>query len=201
MEKIIIIGTGGHAKVIFNYLKNYNDNVVGFCDENKKKDLLYGLPVYKSIDEIKDKEKHRFIIAIGNNYIRRRIANTYNLNYYTFIHESALISDDVVIGEGSMIMAGTIINSGTAIGKHVIINTGAIIEHDCTIKNYVHASPRTTICGTCTIGENVWLGAASTIINNIEICNDIIVGSATNVIMSITENGTYIGNPARMLNK
>ena len=109
------------------------------------------------------------------------------------------IFDAVVIGEGSIVMAGAVINPGTKIGRGVIVNTSSSVDHDCRIGDFVHIAVGAHLCGTVTAGEKTWIGAGATVINNISICNDCMIGAGAVIVKDITEQGTYVGVPARFL--
>lgn len=208
-KKVVIIGAGGHAKVIADIIQKSGDIVYGFLDDNFEKGTIilnnenlkvigdlnsrFTLPITKPDLELE------FVIAIGDNYKRKEIAETKipNIKYYTAIHPSAIIGSDTEIAEGSVVMANSIINPSTKIGKHCIINTGAIIEHDNTIENYVHISPNATLCGTVKVGECTHIGAGAIIKNNTNITYNCIIGAGATVVNDINEKGTYIGIPAK----
>lgn len=210
-KKVIIIGAGGHAKVIADIIDKSKDIVEGFLDDNKtKNEIIIKGKQYKVIGKINDCEKIQlenpemeFVIAIGNNKVRKQIAERYeNLKFYTAIHPSSQIALDVEIGEGTVIMANTSINTSAKIRKHCIINTGAVVEHDNILEDYVHVSPNATLCGTVQIGELTHIGAGTTVRNNISICHDCIIGAGSIVVKNINEPSTYIGIPARkMINR
>ena len=146
-KKVVIIGAGGHAKVIADIIEKSGDEIVGFLDDNKEIGTTI-INEYKVIGDLNNrftmavtKENLEFIIAIGDNKKREEISHSPNLKFYTAIHPSAQIGLDVEIQEGTVIMANACINSSAKIGKHCIINTGAIIEHDNIIEDFVHISP------------------------------------------------------------
>lgn len=203
-KKIVIIGAGGHAKVIADIIEKSSDIVYGFLDDNKEvgEKIIKNYKVLGKVSECmflqSDNKDLYFIIAIGNNYIRRSIYERNNLNYYTAIHPNSTIGMEVKIGEGTVVMANTCINSNTVIGKNCIINTGAIIEHDNVIGDYVHISPNATLCGTVKIEDFTHIGAGSIIKNNINITTTCTVGAGAVVIKDILEQGTYIGVPAKI---
>lgn len=179
-KKIVIIGAGGHSKVLVDIIEKNNDIVFGFLDDNTTK-IEFG--DYKVLGKINSSEKISkensdilFIIAIGNKEIRKKIAQEYNLKYYTAIHPTAVISGiDVTIEEGTAIMANAVINSSAKIGKNVIINTGSIIEHDTTIEDFVHISYGVIIGAKTKVEESSYIGAGSVIkINDIIPANSII---------------------------
>ena len=207
-KNVVIIGAGGHAKVIADIIDKSKDIVVGFLDDNKTKgDIIIKEKQYKVIGRIDDCKKIQleypemeFIIAIGNNKVRKQIAERYkDLKFYTAIHPSSQIALDVKIDEGTVVMANTSINTAAKIKKHCIINTGAVVEHDNIIEDYVHVSPNATLCGTVQIGELTHIGAGTTIKNNISICHACIIGAGSVVIKNINEPSTYIGIPARKM--
>lgn len=199
-KKVIIIGASGHGKVIADIIEQSNDIVVGFLDDGKEKGTtVLGYEVLGTTEDVELYSDHYFIIAVGNNKIRRMIAEKFDVNWYTAIHPTATISKYATICEGTVVMAKAIINADTQIGCHCIINTGAIIEHDNVINDYVHISPNATLCGVVHVGENTHIGASATIKNVINITSDVIIGAGSVVIKDITEKGTYVGVPVRKL--
>lgn len=203
MKDVIILGAGGHAKVIADIVKKNNDNLLGFLDDNEEiqNQIIYdNKKVIGKIDECINYDDVYFIIGIGSNKVRKMLSEKYNLNWYTAIHPSAIIADDVTIEEGTVIMPGAIINSGSKIGTHCIVNTKVSIDHDNIIEDFVHISPGATLAGTVHIKESTWICAGATIINNITIEKDNIIGAGAVVIRDILDtNHTFVGVPAKKL--
>ena len=202
-KKVVIIGAGGHAKVIADIIEKSGDEIVGFLDDNKEIGTTI-INEYKVIGDLNNrftmavtKENLEFIIAIGDNKKREEISHSPNLKFYTAIHPSAQMGLDVEIQEGTVIMANACINSSAKIGKHCIINTGAIIEHDNIIEDYVHISPNATLGGTVKIGESTHVGIGSIVKNNITICKNCKIGAGAVVVKDIEKEGTYVGVPAK----
>ena len=200
-KDVIIIGAGGHAKVIADIIYKSGDNLIGFLDDNlanKGKEIYLGKKVLGTTKDIEIYNKNYFIIGIGNNSIRKKINNENNLKLYTAIHPSAIIAEDVKIGTGSVIMAGVVINPGTVIGKNCIINTCSSLDHDNLLEDYVHISPGAHLAGTVSVKEGTWICTGAIVKNNITIGKNNIIGAGGVVIKDIIEeNGTYIGVPAR----
>ena len=199
MSDLIIIGGGGHAKVIADIAVANHYNILGFLDDNPNTLQFSNL---KRLGKISDCIKYndvQFIIAIGNNTVRQNIAKKYPLNFATLIHPSAIVSKYAQLAKGTVVMPLCVINSHAKIGEHCIINTSSVIEHDANVNNYTHISPNATLCGTVNIGENCHIGAGATIINNITICDNCIIGAGAAVTNDIIENGTYVGVPAQKI--
>lgn len=206
-KKVIIIGAGGHAKVIADIIEKSNDIVYGFLDDNKDigETIIKNYSIIGKVSEcqgLQDNNKNLyFVIAIGDNYTRKNIYEKYNLNYYTAIHPSSNIGIDVEIKEGTVVMANVCINSNAKIGKNCIINTGSIVEHDNIIEDYVHISPNATLCGTVKVGAYTHIGSGAIVKNNTKITKDCIIGAGAVVVKNIEEKGTYVGVPARKMSK
>lgn len=188
LKDIIIIGAGGHARVIADMVKKSGDNVKGFLDDDLSKDGVIG-----KIDDCKKFSDCFFVIAIGNNEIRKEIAEKFpDLKYRTVIHPRAVISEDVEIGVGTVIMANAVINANTKIGAHCIINTASVVEHDNVISDFVHISPGATLCGGTTVGELTQIGAGAVIGRGISICDSCIVGNGVTVREDIESSVMYL---------
>lgn len=203
MKSVVIIGTGGHGKVVADIVLKAGDKVFGFLDDNTLLPKIFiGFPVLGIVDDYKDYiSAVEFIIAIGDASIRERISEKLNgVDWYTAIHPSAVISDvDVLIGEGTVVMANAVVNSGSRIGTHCIINSGAVVEHDNVIENFVHISVGVKLGGTVHMGKSTWIGIGSSISNNVNICGKCMVGAGAVVIKDINEPGTYVGVPAKKI--
>ena len=200
MNRLIIVGAGGHGKVIAdNACKNgYTD--ISFVDDGATGTSM-GFPIVGTCAEIEklNDGKTDFIIGIGNNAVRKKIAEKYAVNWIALVHPSAQIAMNVSIGKGTAVMAGAVINACVEIGEHCIINTGAIVEHDNVIQDYVHISPGATLGGTTHVGELTHVGIGATVINNIDICGSCVIGAGSAVVKDLQESGTYVGVPVRKI--
>ena len=198
-NRLVIIGAGGHGKVIADIALKTGYTNIAFADDNAEGFCL-SYPIICKISNIESQNdgKTDFIIAVGDNGIRKRIAEQHNINWVTLIHPSAQIGMNVKIGIGTVVMAGAVVNSFASIAEHCIINSCAVIEHENVIENYVHISPNAALGGNVHIGEKTHIGIGATIINNIDICSNCIVGAGAVVVKNIQESSTYIGVPAKM---
>lgn len=194
-KEVIVIGASGHGKVIADIIKCSGDKFIGFLDDDASKKGVLG----KVAECEKYKDKY-FIIGIGNNAIRRKIAEKYpNLQYYIAVHPTAVMSENVSLGNGTVVMANVVVNANAQIGDHCILNTSCVVEHDNIIANYVHISPGAVLCGTVRVGENTHIGASVVVKNNITITNDVQIGCGGVVVKDIELSGTYVGIPVKEL--
>lgn len=198
-KNVIIIGAGGHGKVVADTVLSSDDNIVGFLDDNPNiGESFAGFPMLGSVDDFGNYPDCSFVIAIGNADEREKIANQLQgVSWYTAIHPTTVISElDVSIGEGTVIMANVAVNAGAVIGKHCILNTGSIVEHDNQLDDFVHVSVGARLGGTVHVGKKTWIGMGASIRNNLSVCAGCIIGAGAVVVKNIEEAGTYIGVPA-----
>ena len=160
---------------------------------------------YEILDEIKNAQLYNdkdteFVIAIGNNAIRRNIYKKLKgIKYFIAIHPTAVIGTNVTIKSGTIVMPRVVINANTEIGSNVIINSGAIVEHDNTIDDFAHISPGVTLCGGVTVGEATHIGANSTVIQYKKIGSNSIIGAGSTVITDIQSDVMAVGSPAKVI--
>lgn len=191
-----IYGASGHGGVILDALLVSGKAVECFLDDVPKREFQ-GLKVYtpSSIEENDD-----IVVAIGDNTIRKIVVGKLRkVRFFNVIHPKAIISDNVIFGDGTVAMAGVVINQGTKIGSHVILNTNCSVDHDCTIEDFVHVSPGVTLCGGIAIGQGTHIGAGATVLPNIKIGENVIVGAGAVVTKDIPSGSKVIGIPARLV--
>lgn len=204
MKEICIIGLGGHSKVIKDIILSLNSyEIIAYLDDRfdsleHKEGVIYG-PV-SSAKKLASKSNTLFVIAIGNNVVRKRIVEELSLpseNYAVLVHPSAIVSPSASIGFGTVIMPRSVINANTTIGNHTIINTGAIVEHDNNIADFAHISPNATLTGTIKVGEGTHIGAGATVIPNTTIGSWSVVGAGATVTRDVLANKKVMGIPAK----
>lgn len=197
MEKVII-GAGGFAREI---KKHMGDTSIKFFINNEFW-VENDNNIYK-LSEL-DINKHQVIVAVGNPIDRYNIIKKlpYGTKFFTFIHESCIIlSDDIEIGEGSILCAGCILTTNIKIGKHSHLNLQTTIGHDTTVGDFFTTAPGVKISGNCNIGNKVYLGTNSSVREKITICDDVIIGLNSGVVKNINNPGTYGGVPIKEIIK
>lgn len=200
-KKLLIIGAGGHGRVIADIAgRTGRYETIGFLDDcPQEKTLPYP---YLGVcgDAALYAKEYDMIIAIGNAAVRARIMHELSdagVTFATVVAPEAVVSQDAVLGRGTVVMPGAIINTGTRIGAGVIINTAASVDHDCVVGDFCHVSVGAHLCGTVSVEAESWIGAGATVINNIRVCGGCMIGAGAVVVRNITETGTYIGVPAK----
>lgn len=199
-EKVIVIGGGGHARSVIDCVRSSGAEPIGVLDDSLERGtLVLGVPVLGPVADHQLYKEHSFIIAVGSNSLRHRLAQGMDVRWYTAVHARATVSDYAALGAGTVVMANAAVNAGAAVGRHCIINTGAVVEHDNRLADYVHISPNTALGGTVTVGEETHVGIGACVRNNTTICAGCVIGTGAAVVKDIDVPGTYVGVPARRM--
>ena len=193
-----LYGASGHAKVIIDIIKANQLELNALFDDNEQLTNLSGYPIW-SPSLIN--EKIDLLISIGNNEIRRKIAETLPVNFVTLAHPSAIISPTATLDSGSVVMQGAILQSDVKVGKHVIVNTAASIDHECVLADYVHVSPNSTLCGNVSVGEGTWIGAGSVILPGVTIGKWCTIGAGSVVAKDIPDFCLAVGNRCKIIKR
>jgi len=201
VNKLAIIGAGGHGKVVADIAietKRWNE-IVFFDDVYPKKVSVECWPILGCVNDLILKmSEYQIIVAIGNNATRVKIQlELENLGgrLTTLIHPKAIISSFSKIEPGCVVMAGAVVNAFSEISKSSIINTNSVVEHDCLLATGVHISPNASLAGGVKVGSLSWVGIGTCVRELIEIGDNIIIGAGSVVVKNILTPGVYVGNP------
>lgn len=198
---LYLYGASGHAKVILEIAELCGISVVGLIDANPAIKSLLDYPVRTFMPEGSSMVS-TFIISIGNNAIRKRVAESADLrdvHFTTLLHPRSTVSSRVRIGEGTVVMAGATLNSEVQIGRHCIINTNASVDHDCVIADYVHISPNVALAGNVHVGEGTHIGIGACAIQGVKIGKCCTIGAGAVIIRDVPDGATVVGNPGRII--
>ncbi len=199
MEKIVILGMGGHAESLVDILERQREyEIAGYVvndQASEKSGCSY--PILGNDGDLERIYQSGITNAavgigyLGKSDVRERLwvsLKKIGFRLPIICDPSAILSKSVRIGEGSMIGKGAILNVNASIGKMCIINTGAILEHDCQVGDFSHISVGTVLCGAVTVGRSVLVGANATVIQCISIGNGAVVGAGTVIRKKVEEN-------------
>lgn len=208
MDKIVVIGGGGHAKVVICVLKKLGYAITGYTDNHDRGTIL-GIPHFGNDSDlsalIEKKQCRAAILGVGKvDTSDTRLSLQWRFTELGFAFPAicsphAVVNEEVTLGAGSVVFDGAIVNSGTTLGVACIVNTGSTIDHDCVIGANVHLAPGVTLSGGVTVGDNCMIGTGTRIIQSLTICEGCLIGAGSTVVGDISEAGTYIGSPARKL--
>lgn len=209
MKDIYIVGAGGFGREVLWLIQRINNvnlewNIKGFIDDNKsiQNTIIDEYPVVGTTDDLENIDGY-VVIAIGNSCIKKniveRIKSISNVKFATLVDPSAIMSNRVDIGEGSIICAGNIITVDIKIGNHVILNLDCTVGHDVVINDFVTVYPSANISGNTMIGRCSEIGTGTKIIQGTFICDNVVLGAGATVVKDIMVEGTYVGTPTKKI--
>lgn len=206
---ILIIGAGGHGRVIADLVRACGRDVLGYLDEDRAihGQRIQGVDVLGGDDHLDEFSPEQVVLANGIGSVtslelRLRVFTRLSSAGYLFevlVHPGATVATSLSLCSGAQIMAGAVVQTGARIAENAIVNTGAIVDHDCVIGRHSHVAPGATLCGNVQLGERCFVGAGSTIIQGIRIGDGAFVGAGA-VVVSDVENAVRVaGVPARIM--
>jgi len=205
---VILMGSGGHAKVIIDMLVDRGDIRIAGCVtvDTDAADLL-GLPILGNDDALGDLHasglRHVFV-AIGDNRVRaERMQHVRALGFtiVNAISRHAIVSARARLGQGVAIMPGAVINVDAVVEDGAIINTGATVDHDCRIGACAHIAPGAHLAGHVTVGTGTFLGVGTSVIPRRTIGAWSLIGAGSAVVHDIGDRVTAVGIPARVIKR
>jgi sugar O-acyltransferase (sialic acid O-acetyltransferase NeuD family) len=220
MSGVLIIGAGGHGKVVADILMCSGIQVLGFLDDDPatwpnsdesdssqargRAERAYrpplGLPVLGAIEEYQRFAPDGLAMGIGSNAARRqivaRLSGAESL-WRNAIHPRAIVSPFARLGKGIVVAAGSVVNPDAVIGDFAILNTGATVDHDCVIGDYAHIAAGAHLSGNVRVGEGTLIGIGAAIAPGCSAGDWSVVGAGAAVVHDVPAGVTAKGVPAR----
>lgn len=205
--KTLLIGAGGHARVLVGILRQENVKILGVLDKSPRGGDIFNIPILGNDSAIQRYscdavELVNGIGSVGLTALRTRVYEKFHVLGYFFrqvIHPTATIAVDVSLEEGVQVMAGAVVESGVVIGTNTIINTASSINHECQIGAHVHIAPGCTLSGNVLVGEGAHLGTGTIVIQGVKIGRGTIVGAGSLVLHDLPAHVLAYGHPARVI--
>jgi sugar O-acyltransferase (sialic acid O-acetyltransferase NeuD family) len=210
-ERVLIVGAGGHGQVVADALLRAAEAgaqtiPVGYVDDNPALagEQRLGLPIYGPVAAIGQVAHDSLVLAIGDNWVRRRLYRKLREQGERFAlvqHPRSVVAPDAVVGAGSVICAGVVVNPGSRVGSNVILNTGCTVDHHNTIGDHAHVAPGVHLGGDVQLGEGVLVGIGATVMPQRSVGEWSIVGAGALVTRDVQSYVVVAGSPARSSNR
>ncbi|WP_251941183.1 acetyltransferase [Salinibacter ruber] len=200
----IIVGGGGHARVLASTLRELGKSILGFTDPNSAASLGRDLEHLGSDDALADyaPSEVSLTVGVGSSDDTTRRARLFeevkstNFDFPPVVHPDAFLASETSIRIGSQVMAGAVVQAGTALAENVIVNTNATIDHDCEVGAHTHVAPGATVSGEVSLGARVHIGTGASLIQGVHVGAHSVVGAGAVVIEDLPPNSVVIGVPA-----
>ncbi|MCH2114557.1 MAG: acetyltransferase [Pirellulales bacterium] len=213
MKKIVLIGAGGHARVLLDILQDdKNSQVCALLDTDRDKwgTTICNVPVIgddNCLADLRRQGASHFVVGIGapGQAARRRqlfdTAQRVGLAPASIVHPTATCFPSAMLAEGVQLLAQSAVSAGATVQTNVIVNTGAIVEHDCLLEPHVHVAPRACLAGGVRVGTGAHIGLGAAVKEDVSIGDHSIVGAGAVVIENVPANTVVVGIPAKPLRK
>ncbi|MCI8210378.1 acetyltransferase [Pseudomonas sp. S25] len=206
---VIIMGAGGHAKVLLSLLHSLRAEVAGVCDPALGADkggVWRGIPILGGDEALQSVNPSEVLLVNGLGQLvhgtrRQKLYEALIARGFTLpsvIHPAAWVDHTAYLDDGVQVMAGAIIQADARIGSNSIINTGAVIDHDCIIGRHAHIAPSSVLCGSVSVGDGSFIAAGATVIQGIAIGELAVVGAGVTVVRDIPDGQVILGAPVRI---
>ena len=211
-RRLLILGAGGHARVVASCARLEGWEVVGALDDDPNR---LGTPldgqgarvvetITASLANPKEAcRRHRataIALGIGDNDTRLALISSWSPHLAkAIIHPTAYHEPSATLGRGVFVGPGAILHIDVTIREGAILNSGCIIEHDCLIEEGAHISPGAVVCGGVTVRRGAWIGAGATLTPGVVIGERAIVGAGSTVVSNVSQGEVVMGTPARLL--
>jgi len=198
----VVVGAGGHAKVVIAAMRAMGLRVDAVLDDNPGRwgEGFHGAPILGGVGELAGWPGVRAVITVGNNARRRDIAEAHpGVDWLTVVHPAAIVHESATLGPGAMVMWRAVVEPDVVVGAHAIINTGAAVCHDARVGDYAHVSVTSTLAGEAVIGRGVFLGMNACVIGTARVGDWATVGAGASVVRDIPAGATAVGCPARVV--
>lgn len=212
MPNIVVIGASGHARVIIDAIEREDRfRIAGIIDTFKP--VGHSCLGYHVLgdelslpDIIRDHDIHGGIIAIGDNWVRRQVADRIrravpNFEFVTVIHPSAQVARSARVATGTVVMPGAIISANADIGEFCIVNTKASLDHDGVMGAFSSFAPAVTAGGEVTVKPFAAVLLGANIIHSISIGEHSVVGAGSLVLRDVPDRVLAYGLPARVIRR
>ncbi|MEC9347185.1 MAG: acetyltransferase [Pseudomonadota bacterium] len=205
---IVILGAGGHARVVLALLRALGRKVRGCIAPDRPGPAWPADVPWLGDDAILDAldpattELANGIGSTGDPSRRIeafRLAREAGFRFPPLVHPSAVVDPTAMLDAGSQVMAGAVLQCGVTVGTNVIVNTGAVVDHDCRIGDDAHLAPGTTLSGTVRIGDHAHLGTGATVIQNVHVGDGALVAAGAVVVEDVPAGARVAGVPARRM--
>ncbi|MHB1420533.1 MAG: acetyltransferase [Bacillota bacterium] len=209
---IVIIGAGGHAAVIADIIqKQGRYRIIGYTAPARRTPAsCWGYKYLgddSSLPNLVEEGVNLSAIGVGGTGDNRPRSNIYEqilklgFSFPVLSHPAAIVSGNVILGNGTVIAPGAVVNPGVEIGKNTIINSRVVIEHDSSIGDHVHVATGAVLCGGVRVGRLAHVGAGAVIIQGVKIGEGAIIGAGAVILDDVDPWCVIVGNPARVIKK
>lgn len=204
--KLILLGGGGHGRVLVDALRACGSSVDGLLDAREATDVRVKDVRLLGDDHWLLSQSTSAVVLINGvganpsvvprNALFDRLHSA-GFAFLSVVHPSAVVSPESRLGEGVQVLARAVVQAGAVVGDNVVVNTGAILEHDVSVDSHVFISPGAVVCGDAKIGHGTFIGTGALVLPGVKVGNNAVVAAGATVTKDVADGAVVVGVPAR----
>jgi acetyltransferase EpsM len=201
--EVVLLGAGGHAKVVASVARRAGFVVAGFLDDMRPLGASFqGGQVLGPLKDIDKQPEHRwFFVALGDNATRQRLFEALEAGgrrLATLVDPHADVAEDVQLGAGTVVMPGAVVLPGAVVGKNCILNTSCCVGEACCISDHVHLCPGTCLEAEVSVAEGAMLGTGVIVLQGCRVGSRSVVGAGSLVDCDLGSDVLAYGRPLQV---
>ena len=208
-SRVILLGGGGHALVLWSILEGDGVTIVGFTDPSGGSHLKERCPYLGHDDQVTTYDPEDVLLVNGLGSVRtlaprRRLFDTFKADGYAFatvLHDRAIVDRHATIETGVQVMAGAVVQADAHVSTNTLINTGAVVDHGCSVGAHCHVASGATLSGDVQLGSEVHVGTGAAVIQGVSIGDRSVVGAGAVVVKDVPADTVVVGVPARPMTR
>lgn len=210
MRSIVIIGAGGHGKVVADIVERQGRySIAGWVDSGREPGERHaGYAVLGPVEEIAELVSRYpvagALVALGDNasrlaMVQRLVREIPDLRFITAVHPTAAVGRGASLGPGTVVMAQAVVNPDAVVGAHCILNTGSSLDHDSRMDDFASLAPGAAVGGNARIGTGAAVSIGVSVLHGVGVGEHTVVGAGAVVVGDLPGHCVALGVPARMV--
>lgn len=206
---LLLVGAGGLAREALAAARALPEvwRPLGMVDDDPARhgSIVDGVPVLGPTDLVHEHPDAAVLVCVASPVRttgRMELVARLGLpteRYATLVHPAASVASGVVLGEGTVLLAGAVITAPQRVGAHVVAMPHALFTHDDEVGDFATFAGRAALAGAVVVEESAYLGAGALVRQGVRIGAGAVIGMGAVVLTDVPPGQTWAGVPARQL--
>ncbi|CAM5403220.1 NeuD/PglB/VioB family sugar acetyltransferase [Leifsonia shinshuensis] len=205
MRDLVLIGASGLAREVMA-MRQPGMRVIGVLDDDPglHGHSIGGVEILGGL-ELAAQLPGALAVCVGGGAGRRAIVQRLTAlgvgpeRYATLVDDGARLSENSLVGAGTIILAGTVLTADVIVGRHVVVMPNCTLTHDDIVDDYATLAAGVAVGGVVRVGEAAYLGMNSSIRQRVSVGAGATIGMGAVVLTDVPAGQTWAGVPAREL--